>query len=152
MKILLAVDGSPGSKAAANWVANQAWPPSSDLRVVSVVKDQIPLAPESFGVGVDVSLELDRIATELAQKFVDVAAANISGTKLGQELKITTSIPRGSPRRVIIEEAEDWPADLIVLGAHGYNFWERILLGSVSHAVAQDAHCSVLIVRQPAAG
>jgi nucleotide-binding universal stress UspA family protein len=49
---------------------------------------------------------------------------------------------------VILDEAERWDADLIVLGSHGYNGWQRFLLGSVSHAVATHAHCSVEIVRQ----
>jgi nucleotide-binding universal stress UspA family protein len=37
---------------------------------------------------------------------------------------------------------------LIVLGSHGYRGWQRFLLGSVSHAVATHAHCSVEIARQ----
>ena len=54
----------------------------------------------------------------------------------------------GSAREVILDEAERWYADLIVLGSHGYSGWQRFLLGSVSHAVATHAHCSVEIVRQ----
>jgi nucleotide-binding universal stress UspA family protein len=49
---------------------------------------------------------------------------------------------------VILDQAESWGADLIVLGSHGYSGWRRFLLGSVSHAVATHAHCSVEIVRQ----
>jgi nucleotide-binding universal stress UspA family protein len=49
---------------------------------------------------------------------------------------------------VILDEAEKWDADLIVLGSHGYSGWQRFLLGSVSHAVATHALCSVEIVRQ----
>jgi nucleotide-binding universal stress UspA family protein len=63
-------------------------------------------------------------------------------------LEITTKITSGSAREVILDEAESWDADLIVLGSHGYGGWRRFLLGSVSHAVAMHAHCSVEIVRQ----
>jgi nucleotide-binding universal stress UspA family protein len=53
---------------------------------------------------------------------------------------------------VILDEAERWGADLIVLGSHGYGAWQRFMLGSVSHAVATHAHCSVEIVwRKPRA-
>ncbi len=51
------------------------------------------------------------------------------------------------PKESIVEEAQKWSADLIVLGSHGYGFWERMLLGSVSNAVVHHAPCSVLIVR-----
>ncbi|HEU0184073.1 MAG TPA: universal stress protein, partial [Blastocatellia bacterium] len=63
-------------------------------------------------------------------------------------LEIITQIISGAPREVILDEAESWGADLIVLGSHGYKGWRRFLLGSVSHAVATHAHCSVEIVRQ----
>jgi nucleotide-binding universal stress UspA family protein len=36
----------------------------------------------------------------------------------------------GSPKRVILEEAEAFGADLIVVGSHGYGMVERFLLGS----------------------
>ena len=63
------------------------------------------------------------------------------------ELKITTEVANGSAKDVILDEAERWGADLIVLGSHGYSGWRRFLLGSVSHAVATHARCSVEIVR-----
>ena len=58
-------------------------------------------------------------------------------------------VPDGSPKRIIVEEAETWGADLVVVGSHGYRSWERMLLGSVSQAVAAHAECSVEIVRCP---
>jgi nucleotide-binding universal stress UspA family protein len=63
-------------------------------------------------------------------------------------LEITTVIKNGHAKEVILDEAEKWGADLIVLGSHGYSGWQRFLLGSVSNAVATHAHCSVEIVRQ----
>ena len=38
-------------------------------------------------------------------------------------------------------------ADLIIVGSHDYNRWERLLLGSVSDSVIHHAPCSVLLVR-----
>src|SRR5262249_28842373 len=63
-------------------------------------------------------------------------------------LEISTEINSGSARTVILDEAEKRGAEFIVLGTHGYRGWQRVLLGSVSHAVATHAHCSVEIVRQ----
>jgi nucleotide-binding universal stress UspA family protein len=66
-----------------------------------------------------------------------------------KRLNITAETPEGSPKQVIVEEAEKWGADLIVVGSHGYGWWERILLGSVSQAVIHHAPCSVEVVRAP---
>lgn len=60
---------------------------------------------------------------------------------------ISSDILFGSPDSRIVETAEELKADMIVLGSHGYNRWERLLLGSVSDSVVHHAHCSVLIVR-----
>jgi Universal stress protein family len=48
-----------------------------------------------------------------------------------------TPIPTGDPRSIILDSAQAWPADLIVLGSHGRR-------GSV----AVHAHCSVEVIRR----
>lgn len=63
-------------------------------------------------------------------------------------LSITTAVIDGSPKSVILKEAETFGADLIVVGSHGYGAVKRFMLGSVSHAVALHAKCSVEIVRK----
>lgn len=54
----------------------------------------------------------------------------------------------GPPREIIVDEADKWGADLIVMGSRGLGAWSRVLLGSVSNAVVHHAKCSVLIVRK----
>jgi nucleotide-binding universal stress UspA family protein len=66
-----------------------------------------------------------------------------------KSLQIETAVIEGDAKLVIIEEAEQWGADLIVVGCHGYGPVKRFLLGSVSLAVAVHAPCSVEIVRHP---
>jgi nucleotide-binding universal stress UspA family protein len=61
---------------------------------------------------------------------------------------ITSKVLPGSPRSAILEEAERWKADLIVVGSHGYGAWQRLVLGSVSQAVVLHAKCSVEVVRR----
>ena len=62
-------------------------------------------------------------------------------------LKATTVVLSGNPKEVILEEAKKWNADLIVVGSHGRRGFKRFLLGSVSEAIAINAHCSVVVVR-----
>ena len=151
MKILLATDGSDCSKAAVDSIAERPWPRNSEVKVVSAI--EIPYAPttEAWVLPDSYYLELERVAKEQAEAAVKYAIERIRSGKTA-ELELTTLIKSGSAREVILDEAENWGADLIVLGSHGYSGWRRFLLGSVSSAVATHAHCSVEIVRQkPAA-
>ena len=147
MKILIATDGSDYSKAAVNSVAERPWPEGSEVKIISAMN--VPFAPTTEGWVMPDSYysELDRVAREQAEAAVKYAVERIESGK-APRLEIITKIIGGSAREVILDEAERWDADLIVLGSHGYSGWRRFLLGSVSHAVATHAHCSVEIVRQ----
>jgi nucleotide-binding universal stress UspA family protein len=147
MKILLATDGSDFSKAAVNSVAERPWPENSEVRIVSAM--EIPYAPttEAWALPDSYYKELERVAKEQAEAAVKDAVERFRAVRAAG-LAITTKIISGSARDVILDEAERWDADLIVLGSHGYRGWQRFLLGSVSHAVATHAHCSVEIARQ----
>jgi nucleotide-binding universal stress UspA family protein len=147
MKILLATDGSDYSKAAVNSVAERPWPKGSEVRIVSAM--EIPYAPttEAWVLPSGYNTELERVAREQAEAAVKDAVERIESGK-ASGLEIITKIISGSAREVTLDEAKRWDADLIVLGSHGYSGWQRFLLGSVSHAVATHAHCSVEIVRQ----
>ena len=62
-------------------------------------------------------------------------------------MTVTTKAVPAAPKTAILDEAENWQADLLVVGSHGYPTWERLLLGSVSQAVVSHAKCSVEVVR-----
>jgi nucleotide-binding universal stress UspA family protein len=62
-------------------------------------------------------------------------------------MAVEARVLHGRPKVAILDEAECWGADLIVLGAQGTTGIERFLIGSVSLAVAAHARCSVEIVR-----
>lgn len=66
-------------------------------------------------------------------------------------LDATVVLRKGNPKQGLIEEAEEWGADSIFVGAKGIRSVERLLLRSVSSAVAARAHCSVEVVRPKSA-
>ena len=147
MKILLATDGSNYSKTAVNSVAERPWPEGSEVKIISAMEIPYPPTTETWVMPDSYYSELDRVEREQSEAAVKDAVERIeSGNASG--LEIITKIISGSAREAILDEAEKWDADLIVLGSHGYSGWQRFLLGSVSHAVATHAHCSVEIVRQ----
>jgi nucleotide-binding universal stress UspA family protein len=62
-------------------------------------------------------------------------------------LQVSTLVKQEDPKQLLCEEAERWGADCIFVGAKGVGRLERLLIGSVSSAVAARAHCSVEVIR-----
>ena len=146
MRVLLAVDGSPYSETAVKEVASRIWPESSEVRVITAYELPLAPAPETWALPPDYFETLDRVAREHAEAIENEVVGKLAES-LGPAVIVTGSILPGSPRSVILEEAERWGADLIVVGSHGYRTWHRFLLGSVSQAVVSHAKCSVEVVR-----
>ncbi|MEP6570849.1 MAG: universal stress protein [Acidobacteriota bacterium] len=147
MRILLAVDGSPFSDEAVNEVASRPWPAASEVKVVMAFQAPLIPTPEVWAISDEYLPELERIAREQTQSVVDGALEKLAGL-LAESLTVTGEVLLGMPRAVILEEAERWQADLIVMGSHGYGAWRGLLLGSVSRAVVTQAKCSVEVVHR----
>jgi nucleotide-binding universal stress UspA family protein len=146
VRVLLAVDGSAYSEAAIQEVASRAWSAQTEIRVITAYELPGAPAPETWALPADYFDRLDRAAREQAEAIKNDALVKL-GSSLDATIKVTGNILPGSPRAIILEEAERWDADLIVLGSHGYALWQRFLLGSVSQAVVSHAKCSVEVVR-----
>jgi nucleotide-binding universal stress UspA family protein len=147
MRILLAVDGSPCSEAAVNEVASRPWPSKSEFRIVSAFQLPLSPTPEAWAIQPEYYDEMEQAVREQTQNLVEEAAARLKKA-LGQTVNVTGQVLQGSPQSAILEEAECWKADLIVVGSHGYGTWHRLVLGSVSQAVVLHAKCSVEVVRR----
>ena len=148
MKILVATDGSDFSKAAINMLANiVAKPENTSLKIISAVERPTPMAVEPFAVSAEYYNETEKMLSEQAREYVEQAETQIHSLFPNGALNLTAEVIMGSPRRVIVEEAQQWGADLIVVGSHGYSFWSRVMLGSVSNSIVHHAPCSVLVVR-----
>lgn len=148
MKILLAVDGSSFSDAAIEEVARRPWPPQSEVKVITAAETPIMPGAEPWTATAASFEELEKAVQESARSVIEAALSKLNITQ-DKTLKISCEIIRGSPRQVIVEEAERWGADLIVMGSRGLGAWNRLLLGSVSNSVVHHAKSSVEIVRRP---
>jgi nucleotide-binding universal stress UspA family protein len=148
MKILLAVDGSVCSDAAAEELAKRPWPPESEVNVITAVEVPVPVGMEPWAISPDYFEDLERTLRQTGQAVLDATLLKLKSIT-DKTLKISSEIIQGSPAQVIVDEAESWGADLIVLGSRGLGIWNRIVLGSVSNAVVHHAKCSVEIVRTP---
>jgi nucleotide-binding universal stress UspA family protein len=130
-KLILAADGSPDSNAMIEAVAARIWNEGTEIKIVTAVETFNQFAEET-------DLQMNRIRdiqNEAAEKL----------QKEGIELKF--AVTDEDPKNYLVREAESWDADCIFLGARGRRFMERVLVGSVSSAVAMRAPCSVEVVR-----
>jgi len=148
MKILIGVDGSQYSDAALDEVSRRSWPTGSEILVVHAYEMPLAPTPEAWALPPDYYEQLDRAVRTQSDAIVEAAAQTLKA-RLGAAFEVKSKAILGSPKRVILDEAESWRPDLIVVGSHGYPTWERLLLGSVSQAVVAHAKCSVEVVRLP---
>jgi nucleotide-binding universal stress UspA family protein len=148
MKILLATDGSIHSNAAVEEVANRPFPAGTQVLVLSVYEytSIIVSEPAQMGGLAGGYEEAGNAAMDLAEKAVKIASEIIK--EKNPALSISTKVIDESPKQGILNEAESFDADLIVVGSHGQGALSRFLIGSVSHSVALHADCSVEIVRK----
>jgi nucleotide-binding universal stress UspA family protein len=145
MKILLAIDGSTDSDAAVDEVARLPWPPDCEVKVLTVI--EMPILP-SIDPPWPVYLNgVEQAFRERAEATIQAAVLKL-GMGECKTLKAAGEVVIGTAKWVILDEAEKWGADLIVLGSRGLGALDRFLLGSVSHAVTQHAKCSVEVVRR----
>lgn len=144
MKILPPVDGSECNDAAIQELILRPWPKDTEVEVLSVA-EPLPEYPDTQLMGRTIHLESVERETKRAQKNVDLASATIRQATRG--VTVTTKVLEGSAKAEILQESTRWGADLILMGSHGYSAAKRFLLGSISHAVALHAPCSVEIVR-----
>jgi len=138
MKILVAYDGSECADAALDDLRMAGLPSDAKIKVLSVLENWLP--PPS---GLEIIEHIDR-----DQEYL--ALARRGGTRLvsmepGWDVKSESGA--GSPATVIIEKADEWGADLIVVGSHGHTALGRFFFGSVSQKVLSEARRSVRVAR-----
>ena len=142
IRIVAAIDGSKSSEATLQALATQFSSPDTQVRVLHVVEPLTIAVSPQMAAGYAPELEA---RLKDARKLVERAASTLGASGF----KATAEVREGDVREMILESAIDWGADLIVLGSHGQKGLPRLLLGSVSEAVARHALCSVEVVRAP---
>ena len=148
-RILIGVDGSPGALAAVRAVAKRRWTEGSEIRIV--VADDVMRGNPIWLLIPPVRDFIDEVRTEertQAEQFAIAAAKELREGLGDRELTVSSVVQTGDPKQVLVKQAEEFGADCIFTGATGFSSrLERVILGSVSAAIAARAHCSVEVVR-----
>ena len=149
-RILIGVDGSPAALAAVRAVAQRNWTEGSEVRIV--VADDVVRGNPIWLLIPPIREFFDEVRTEertQAEQFAIAAAKELREGLGSRNITVSSVVHAGDPKQVVIKHAEEFGADCIFTGATGFSSrLERVILGSVSSAIAARAHCSVEVVRE----
>ncbi|SFE75073.1 universal stress protein [Alteribacillus iranensis] len=137
--ILVGIDGSDEAKHAFQKAVDLAVDDQAHLIIAHVIDTRTYATIAQY----------DRTIVERAGKHANVLLDTYKEEAEKAGIKqVTTLVEHGSPKHVIPKElAVKFDADVIVVGATGLNAVERLLIGSVSSAIARYAPCDVVLVR-----
>lgn len=151
MRILLATDGSRAADQARDLVAALPWRKGGRVRIVSVAPTRTDLLGLPWTIDLPTAADqLENEALRPHREAIEAAEHEIRSAR--SDLVIESVLARGRAASVIIDEARDMPADLIVVGHRGHGLWESMLLGSISSEVVDHASCPVLVARDERLG
>ena len=158
-KILIAIDSSYLSEHVFNEALSIAKATGANLmllHVLSLEEQTLPNMPviSSFNYYTAISGDSLEIYREQWQAFEQQGLSLLrshqdAARKAGVATEFSQTV--GSPGRSICDVAQNWHADLVVMGRRGIAGLNELLLGSVSNYVLHHAPCSVLTVQHQAA-
>jgi nucleotide-binding universal stress UspA family protein len=137
--VVVGIDGSPASRAALRFAAEEAKLRAAELRIVSAWEVPLTVYPAVAYLPTLNPETVEQHAREgVKQEIVEV---------LGPEVLVSANVlvRGGPPPDVLLSESEN--AVMLVLGSRGYGGFRGLLLGSVSQHCASNARCPVVIVR-----
>ena len=137
--ILVPVDGSAYAKVMTDFLVNHRWTARTHFRLCHVVE---PLADDVYPEAL-----WEQTAHVAAMRLLNDMSKKINA--LLPSVTVSCVVKRGDPQNEILEEAAQWPADLIVLGSHSHHDPHQTRLGSVALSVLGKTRSTVIIVRVP---
>jgi nucleotide-binding universal stress UspA family protein len=154
--ILLALDGSPCSQNALEYLGKFPLPKEAQVSVLHVLPPPVTeqdIISATWAAGVEAIStrptlveELERASKEEEEKSEKLLAYAVDRLK-SQNITASSLIKRGDAATEILSFTKENPVDLIVAGSRGLSAISGWLLGSVSRKIVHYAACSVLIVK-----
>jgi nucleotide-binding universal stress UspA family protein len=131
-RILVSVDVSPAARPTLELAERLAGLLGARLRAISVM-EPLPLVPEAPPVDLR---EYYEIWEEMLKRDV---------WPILKTPGIETMVRHGNVIETLLREVHEWPADLLVVGSHGKNLAQRMLLGSVTEQLLNHLPTSLLV-------
>jgi len=139
-RIVVGVDGSPGSVAALSWAAGLAVETGAELEAVT--------AWELSYAWIDgYAPDIVRWAEEARRDAEARLGAAITAAGVSAQMTVTRTVVEGATAQALLDASKD--ADLLVVGSRGRGGFAGLLLGSVSQQCVHHARVPVTVVPQP---
>ncbi len=146
VRTVIGFDGSKGAQATVEAVARRHWREGSEFHLVMATDQAAPSTFDRFVPPTAVKWLEDETQSKIER--MEKLAAPALQVLNDANCAATLQVVAGNPKKILVEEATRWNADAIFVGANSFGSRiERLLLGSVSAAVAARAHCTVEVVR-----
>ena len=146
-KLLVPVDGSPTATRGLDEAIRVAKLSGGGIRVLHV------LDPVQFASGLEYcTADVVAVLQEASAAIVRDASARVAASGVPVEAEVS-DMSIGTVADVVVAQARQWGADLIVIGTHGRRGARRLMIGSDAERIARMAPVPVLLVRdeEPAA-
>ena len=148
-RILVPVDGSPTSNRGLAEATRLAKLTGAQLRLLHVV-DEMPFVMSAEGYGA-MSADVLGLLREAGQKILEQGRTTVKERGIAVDTVLFDGLSGRLCDRVV-EQANEWHADLVVLGTHGRRGVKRALLGSDAEQVIRMSPVPVLLIRAPETG
>ncbi len=145
-RIMVAIDSSATASKALKEAVQLASSLGAKLCIVHA-EDESLLEQHGMGIGTYIDVEkAEAVIRAAANRLLDDAAALAAAEGVVAEQRFFESGKKRVPD-LIAEGAQEWLADLIVVGTHGRRGFERMIVGSVAEKLVRVASISLLLVR-----
>lgn len=143
-RILIAIDEETFSQTIIDYAKALHLNAETSIALLIVVP---PIPPDQLGFD-PVLGQQSVVVPELIDVEQGFATKFVKGFKseFPEVNKVTTFTKIGSPKQEILGLADEWNADLIVMGTHGRTGFDHFISGSVSESVTRKSSCPVLII------
>lgn len=138
-RFLLAIDGSKNAERALLEARALATHSKAELTILTTVK---PLFLPYYGNAALLKKDNEQLAKS-KKRLLENALEFFED----YPIKVETKLRKGNPAEEILDEAEEFDYDLIIMGSKGLGMFSRALLGSVSSKVLNHTDTNVLIVK-----
>lgn len=145
MRVLVAIEDEAFSSAITAYLVAHNWRPGTVFLLLHVTEPASLEDDVTTFYDDQTSKALDLDCNQSRSKLLDDYKEELLA-KLGSSVSIELAVTIGHPASKIVDNANRWNADMIIMGCHGRRGVSRFILGSVSLSVATHANCSVVIL------